>query len=109
MLVNRESNLDELAAEAYYCATANGFHENDDGSLNEMFARLMLIVTEVAEIAEELRKPDFDPEKVDEEVADIIIRVLDFAAAYGCYSVADAVISKMEKNRNRPRMHGKRI
>jgi NTP pyrophosphatase (non-canonical NTP hydrolase) len=66
--------------------------------------KLMLIVTEVAEVQEALR--DGDRENEAEEVADILIRVLDYAAWRGINLDAE-VAAKMGKNRERPRLHGR--
>jgi NTP pyrophosphatase (non-canonical NTP hydrolase) len=42
---------------------------------------------------------------IEEELADTIIRILDFAEARK-YNVAAALLAKMEFNRNRPHKHG---
>lgn len=66
--------------------------------------KLMLIVTEVAEVMEARRDGDEDHEE--EEVADILIRTLDYAAYRG-FSMDEAVPVKMDKNRRRRRLHGR--
>jgi NTP pyrophosphatase (non-canonical NTP hydrolase) len=66
--------------------------------------KLMLIVTEVAEVQEALR--DGDTEAEAEEVADILIRVLDYAAWRGI-RLDGEVSRKMDKNRERPHLHGR--
>lgn len=79
------------------------------------FARaLLLIHSEVSEIVEADRKdPDAASSKIDgfkaieEELADVQIRVLDFAAARGL-RLGPAVEAKHEFNGTRPRKHGKR-
>ena len=43
---------------------------------------------------------------LDEELADIVIRVFDLAAFMGI-PIGDAIMAKMEKNKGRPYMHGK--
>lgn len=43
--------------------------------------------------------------QVEEELADLVIRVCDHAATEG-YDLAGAVLAKMAYNRSRPRMHG---
>lgn len=47
----------------------------------------------------------YAPVGVPSELADIIIRVLDLAAAYGI-DIGKAVVSKMEYNKSRPEKHG---
>lgn len=64
----------------------------------------MLIVTEVSEVMEAVR--DGDKEHEEEELADVIIRVLDYSAWRG-FSMERAVVNKMAKNRERPRLHGR--
>lgn len=66
--------------------------------------KLMLIVTEVAEAQEALRDDDCVGEA--EEVADILIRVLDYAAWRGI-NLDSEVAKKMGRNRERPRLHGR--
>ena len=66
--------------------------------------KLMLIVTEVAEVQEALR--DGDTEAEAEEVADILIRVLDYATWRGI-NLDREVSKKMGKNRDRPHLHGR--
>lgn len=83
--------------------------ERNDGEL------LALIHSEVSEALEVLRK---DPEAMDDkvefiraieaELADVIIRVLDFAKARG-YDIGTAVIAKAGYNTTRERKHGKRF
>jgi NTP pyrophosphatase (non-canonical NTP hydrolase) len=66
--------------------------------------KLMLIVTEVAEAQEALR--DGDREHEAEEVADILIRVLDYAAWRGI-NLHGEVSAKMGRNHERPHLHGR--
>lgn len=66
--------------------------------------KLMLIVTEVAEAMEAHR--DGDEPLLVEELADVIIRVLDLTQWKG-YDIEGAVYAKMRKNQARPRMHGR--
>lgn len=72
--------------------------------------KLMLIVSEVSELLEGLRKPTegglegFTNEE--EEAADVIIRMLDYAGQYQL-RIGEAVLAKMAKNEGRPFKHGK--
>ena len=73
----------------------------------------MLVVTEGAELIEGLRKTaeanDHDPEAFtneEVEVADQIIRLLDFAGQYDL-RIGACILAKMEKNEARPHRHGK--
>ena len=74
--------------------------------------KIMLVVTELAELTEGLRKAadsstaGFTNEE--EEVADAIIRLLDYAGRYRL-RIGDALGAKMAKNEGRPYQHGKRF
>lgn len=76
----------EMQERAYANAKAKGFHD----TLRSLESALMLIVTEIAEVAEEVRRADFDPLEVryredgkpegfGPELADIVIRCADTA------------------------------
>ena len=103
-MVNR--TLSELQEDCYEIAEAHGFHKEDSGTVERQLSRLMLITTEVAEAAEAVRKTDEDENNLGEELADILIRILDFSEEMDIdldYQVA----VKMVTNRKRPHMHGK--
>ncbi|GEM_PF-778238 len=81
--------------------------ERNDGEM------LMLVVSELAEGLEALRldvASDKIPEfhGIEEEVADAIIRLLDFTHSRG-WRVAEALLEKMKYNRTRPYKHGKKF
>ena len=69
-----------------------------------MIGRVMLMVTELAEAAEAVRKND--RENFGEELADCIIRILDTCGACDI-DIADILYRKMVKNEGRPYKHGK--
>lgn len=71
-----------------------------------MQVKLMLVVTEVAEAAEALRKNDLP--NFEEEIADTFIRLLDISGSIGM-DVENAIRAKMEINMTRPHKHGKEI
>ena len=109
-------SMDALAAEIYEWARGKGFYERERisyegwdnrGSVpNPSFPseKVALIMSEGAEVLEALRDGDRDEEAA--ECADIIIRVLDYAAFRG-FSMDAEVAAKMEKNRGRPYKHGR--
>jgi NTP pyrophosphatase (non-canonical NTP hydrolase) len=87
------------------------------------FTKLMLMVTELAEVAEALRTqtnipadahthtqstviPEFTQEE--EELADTFIRLLDYAGTYRI-RLGHATLAKMQYNRTREHMHGKKV
>jgi NTP pyrophosphatase (non-canonical NTP hydrolase) len=66
----------------------------------------MLIVSELGEALEGLRHDDIDNFK--EELADVAIRLGDMCGGLNI-DLEDEILKKMEKNRNRPRLHGKKF
>lgn len=64
---------------------------------------LMLMASELGEACEAIRNGD--EVNLAEELADVIIRVADFCG-WRCIDLESAIAEKMEKNRNRPFMHG---
>lgn len=103
--------LNYLAKEAHRNATEKGFYEvQSDGSRKHrsggtIAGTLMLIVTELAEACEADRKGD--RENLQEELADVYIRMGDLCAFLE-FDMEAAVEAKMAVNRNRPYQHGKR-
>lgn len=106
--------FDELARVCHTIARDHGFWDhawvgqNDafDGYYNPSInaEKLALIHTEISEATDALRACDRDQEE--EELADAIIRILDYCHQRG-YSMDKAVAAKNAKNRDRPRLHGK--
>lgn len=108
-------DMNDLAHSLHAISKKKGFYDpyyNMDESDHVVFylKQLAMIHSEVSEVLEAIRK-EKGHDIVVEELADIIIRVLDFWAflsqtRYTNVSLADAVIEKMEKNIERPKMHG---
>lgn len=69
-----------------------------------VLSQLMLVVSELGEAAEALRKGDL--ENFREEVADTVIRLFDLAGACGM-DLEREISTKMSKNFSRPFRHGK--
>ena len=92
-------------------AVAKGFWEGGDRNTSEA---IMLMVTELAEAVEFLRKgngPDDKIQKflgVEAELADCIIRIMDLAEARD-WRIAEAIVAKMRYNAKRPKLHGKKF
>lgn len=70
-----------------------------------MLGKLMLVVSEIAEASEAVRKKDVNNFK--EEIADAFIRLMDITAATNTNIEAE-IIKKMFINLHRPKRHGKK-
>ena len=75
--------------------------------------KLALVHSEVTEILEAMRKSQ-GSEKIVEEIADVIIRLLDVYAAMRneeivLHSLDDILQNKIDKNKQRPTLHGNRF
>lgn len=104
--------FDSLAEEIHKNAVSKGFW---DRTVDPIFIakQMMMIVSEVSEAMEALRK-DMDPDQISDEFADIIIRTLDLyagilEAGYVTKSIDFAIKEKMERNTHRPKKHGVRF
>ena len=95
------TRLNALAAEIHQTAVEKGWHDRP----RPIPEHLALIHSEVSEVLEEYRKPDFYPESMGGELADIIIRTLDLAAVFNL-DMDLAVRIKMDYNKTRPYRHG---
>ena len=101
--------LDALAAILHETAKEKGFW---DGNYNhdKIGNKLALVHSEVTEVLEAIRK-SHGSEKVVEEMADVIIRLLDIYAAMRneeeiLHSLDEILKKKMDINKDRPRLHG---
>lgn len=100
------NNLDAVAQRIAEWRQSKGFYTPDSfDNAPFLLERLMLVVTEVAEAAEAVRKNDYD--NFIEELADTVIRVLDLTGTMKI-ALASAIVNKMTTNETRPLRHGKR-
>ena len=97
----RMRNLQRLC---HQIATEKGFWEKDRNN-GELIA---LIHSELSEALEELRRLDVDWKHVGEEMADAVIRILDFCEAREI-DLETAVWEKMDINKRREYKHGKQF
>lgn len=109
MAILAEAALRALAEQANRTAHEKGWYENPD----PVGVRIALMHSEASELLEHYRKGvEHQPcskvpsiTNAEEELADLIIRVLDFSVAEG-YDVGRAVVEKMAFNLTRPHKHG---
>ena len=101
--------IHEIQQEAHEWALSKGWV--DDRSFGDL---LMLMVTELAEAYEEYRDnrsyteiyyKDGKPEGIPIELADVVIRILNFCGQYNI-DMEEALRIKMEYNKTRPYRHG---
>ncbi len=96
--------LNDLAKEIHEIACEKGFYDNPASFIEKLY----LIASEVFEAGDAWIKHRED--EVKEELADILIRLLDFWHYYLPNSDIDFVVeNKIEKNKGRPYMHNKKL
>ena len=106
--------LQAYAVSSHWTAQEKGFYD-EEFTPTVALAKMMLVVSEVAEAMEALRKEQ-GPEKIAEEMADVFIRLADLYAALQENDYIDpdfdfdtAVNEKMATNAGRPQKHGNLI
>jgi len=92
----------ELQKQCHATAVAKGFWDTERNN-GEMLA---LMHSEISETLEELRNKEVNWEKVAEELADVLIRLFDFAEGRHL-NLTKALEKKMEVNQQRPYKHGR--
>jgi len=109
------NDMDDLAHTLHAHAKRQGFYEpyehmDDADHVVFYLKQLAMVHSEVTEVLEAIRKEQGD-DKVVEELADILIRVLDFWAflnetGYTRNSLSNALNLKVEANKQREWRHG---
>ena len=100
--------LDCVSAMIHQNARDKGFYETPPNDLE----RFALMHSEISEACEGVRHgnpasehiPNFSA--VEEEMADTIIRILDYSVYRGLH-IGEAILAKHEFNKTRPHRHGK--
>lgn len=101
--------LDALSAVLHETAIEKGFWEGEH-THDKIGNKLALVHSEVTEVLEAIRKNQ-GSEKIVEEIADILIRTLDLYAAMRnqelvVHSLDEVLQNKINKNKERQRLHG---
>jgi NTP pyrophosphatase (non-canonical NTP hydrolase) len=104
--------FNDMMGETNKCAVDHGFWDADTDTADG--TKLMLMVSELAEAQDALRHgnpPDSHIAEftgVEAELADCIIRIMDFAKQKNL-RLAEALVAKHNYNKNRPYKHGKKF
>ena len=104
-----EYGLDALSAMLHEIAKEKGFWDGEY-SHDKIGNKLALVHSEVTEVLEAIRKSK-GSESIVEEMADVIIRLLDIYAAMRneetvLHSLDEVLNKKMNINKDRPKLHG---
>ena len=104
-----EYGLDALSAMLHETAIQKGFWDGEYSN-DKIGNKLALVHSEVTEVLEAIRKSK-GSEEVVEEMADVIIRLLDIYAAMMnegsvTHSLDEILDKKININKERPRLHG---
>lgn len=102
--------FDIIQKDIHHNACEHGWHK-DDIEEGTAFALIHGEVSEAMEAAREGNKPSEkipDFSSIEEEMADIVIRCMDWSEQKG-YRLADAIVAKHEFNKTRPYKHGGKL
>lgn len=99
--------LNSLARNIAANVKSRGFKTPTDLRDHEaILAKLMLVVSELSEAVEEVRKPEQSRKAFDEEICDVFIRLFDICGAMEI-DIDGGIAAKELKNSQRKFLHGK--
>lgn len=118
-----KQSLNSIVAEAHDVAMTHGFYDDIEAALGYLrqhdqsalaaivkrdfvLAQLAKVDSEVGEAVQAIQRHDINSAELEEELADIVIRVADLAGFLDV-DLGRSVHRKMVANRSRPRKHGK--
>lgn len=109
-------HIREMQEEAWSNSEDHGFHTGTEGK--HIPTKLLLLIQEATEAFDEIRdgknlsvntyQDNGKPLGFPSEIADIVIRAGDIAGILG-FDLEAAVAEKMDYNRSRPHMHGRKM
>ena len=104
-----EYGIDALSAVLHETAIEKGFWDGEYSN-DKIGNKIALVHSEVTEVLEAIRKSK-GSEHIVEEMADVIIRLLDVYAAMRnneqiTHSLDEILENKINKNKESPRLHG---
>jgi NTP pyrophosphatase (non-canonical NTP hydrolase) len=107
--LSTDYGLDAFAAVLHELALEKGFWDGEI-TYDKIGNKLALVHSEVTEVLEAIRK-DKGSEEIVEEMADVIMRLLDLYAAmmnegFVEHSLDEVMDNKINKNKERQRLHG---
>ena len=94
--------INELARQVHETARSKGFYD-----MKVPFPQAIALIHSEASEALEAHRNAMPVADIEEEMADIVIRVMDTCAYHG-FNIGSVMLSKIERNTKRDYKHGKR-